>query len=62
MGKTQDTYYLDRVMEFPNATFKVYRPVLTEEERAIRMKRIHDAAVALVLDAYRNKEAKEDGN
>lgn len=56
MSKSQDNYYLDRTIEFPNATFKIYRPVLTEDERNKRMKRIHDAAASLLKDMYFRKE------
>ncbi len=34
---------------------EVIRPVLTEEEREIRMKKIHDAAAALILATMENK-------
>ena len=36
-----------------------YRPILTEEERARRMKLIHDAAADLLLATYRAKAKKE---
>lgn len=55
MSKSQDNYYLDRTIEFPNATFRVFRPVLTEDERARRMKKIHDAAADLLKEVYRKK-------
>lgn len=41
-----------------NAHVKIYRPILTDEERARRMQRVHDAAVNLVL-ANRRAEAKQ---
>lgn len=40
------------------AHIKIYQPILTEEERAKRMKAIHDAAVKVVL-ANRRHEAKK---
>lgn len=46
--KVQDTYQEPFILEFPNTIVRVYRPVLTEEERARRMKRIHDAAASLL--------------
>lgn len=49
MHKVQDTYYDPIILEHPNATVRVFRPVLSEEERKIRMKRIHDAAAALLM-------------
>lgn len=49
MKKAQDTYYDPIILEFPNATVRVFRPVLSEEERKRRMKRIHDAAANLLM-------------
>lgn len=47
---SQDVYYeKPTVFEFPNMTVRVFRPVLTDEERARRMKEIKKAAVELVL-------------
>lgn len=40
------------------AHIKIYQPILTEEERAKRMKAIHDAAVNVVL-ANRRYEAQK---
>ena len=41
-----------------NAHIQIYQPILTEEERARRMQRIHDAAVQLAL-ANRRHEARK---
>lgn len=41
------------------AIVTVHRPVLTEEERARRMKAIHDAAAALIIATERKKRANE---
>lgn len=46
--KVTDTYQEPIVLEFPNAIVRVFRPVLSEEERKRRMKRIHDAAAELI--------------
>ena len=43
------------VFEFPNMTVRVFRPVLTDEERARRMKEIKKAAVDLVLSREKAK-------
>ena len=48
MEKAQDTYMEPKVYEYPNAIIRVYRPILTEAERAKRMKEIHKAAEALL--------------
>lgn len=39
-----------------NAIVKVHRPDLTPEERAKRMKAIHDAAVRLIVAAERARK------
>ena len=44
----QEEYEM-KIMEFPNATVRVYRPILTEEERARRMKLIESAAIDLLM-------------
>lgn len=41
--------YTVKVMEFPNATVRVYRPILTEDEKARRMKLIENAAIDLLM-------------
>lgn len=43
----------------PEFIITVSRPELTPEERARRMKEIHDAAVRLVLATEREKRKKE---
>lgn len=49
--KCQDTYGEPTIMRFPNMTVEVYRPVLSEEERARRMEILHDAAADLLISA-----------
>lgn len=57
--KCQDVYYDEpQIFEFPNMTVRVYRPILTDEERERRMKRIRKAAVDLVLSLEREKGGK----
>lgn len=48
MAKSKDEYMEPIVIEMPGAIIRVYRPILTEEERARRMKRLHDAAAELL--------------
>lgn len=48
MAKSKDEYMEPVVIESPGAIIRVYRPILTEEERARRMKRLHDAAAELL--------------
>lgn len=47
-GKGQDTYKEIITFNFPNAVVRVHIPDLTEEERARRMKKIHDEALNLL--------------
>jgi hypothetical protein len=42
--KTQDKYIEVQTFSFPGMVARVYRPVLTEEERTRRMQAIHDQA------------------
>lgn len=51
--KGQDTYKETRTFEFPNWIVRVHIPDLTEDERARRMKAIHDAAADLLKEQYR---------
>jgi len=46
--KVPDTYHEPIIFEHPKATVRVFRPVLSEEERKRRMKIIHDAAADLL--------------
>lgn len=47
-GKSKDEYMEPVVLVHENGISRVYRPILTEEERARRMKRLHDAAAELL--------------
>ena len=46
--KTQDTYGEPIILKYPNATVRVFRPILTPEEQSRRMKLIHDTAADLL--------------
>lgn len=46
--KVPDTYQETIILDFPDARVRVFRPVLSEEERERRMKKIHDAAADLL--------------
>lgn len=48
--KGQDTYTRKRVFTYPNMVVEVFIPDLTDEENKKRMKRIHDAAAALLKE------------
>ena len=54
----QDVYQEPIVLDIPGAIVRVYRPVLDDEERARRMKRIHDSAARLLLEADKCKQRK----
>lgn len=47
--KCQDVYGEPRIFKFPGMTAYVYQPILTDEERARRMKAIEKAAAALLI-------------
>ena len=42
--------YTVEIFEIPGCVARVYIPVLTEEERARRLKRVHDAAANLLKE------------
>lgn len=46
--RCQDKYEEPIVFTYPNATVRVYKPILTDEERAKRMKEIEKAVIALM--------------
>jgi len=53
-----DEYFLSKVLTTPDAVINIYRPMLTEEERAQRMKEIKRAAVDLAIANRRAGEGK----
>ena len=57
--KQADTYGEPIIHESPGWIIRVYRPILTEEERARRMKEIEKAAAALIMSARAKR--KEEG-
>ena len=61
MSRTQDIYEEPIIFQ-DDEKFKirVYHPILTEEERAKRMKQIHDAWAALIIDTERRKRRKKN--
>lgn len=46
--KVSDTYQEPILIESSNCIIRVYRPILSPEERERRMKRIHDAAAEVI--------------
>ena len=50
----EDIYKEVRTFDFPGMTVKVYIPELTSEERAKRMKRIHNQATNLLKEELQN--------
>lgn len=54
MRKCTDIYGEPEIIVHANGNIsRVYRPILTDEERARRMKRIEHAAIALLKDQMR---------
>ena len=58
--RKEDEYYDPVVYKYDNATVKVYRPILTEEERERRMERIKAAAVRLVMSVESRKNHSDE--
>lgn len=56
--RSQDVYGEPIVFKEPGWTIRVYRPILTDEERARRMKEIEKAAAALYLEGLRVNQKK----
>ena len=50
-----DTYGEPKIIKYPGMVVRVFQPILTEEERSRRMKKIHDAAVRLLQSAEQKK-------
>lgn len=57
--KSQDVYGEPRILQYPGITVRVYSPILTDEERARRMKMIEEAAAAVIIaqDKLNRKKA-----
>lgn len=49
----QDTYSLERTIEFPNMKARIFRPVLTAEEKTKRMNAIHKASSNLLKEVMK---------
>lgn len=58
MKSQQDVYGEPQIFKFPGMTVRVYRPILTDEERARRMKEIEKAAAAVIISLYKAEERK----
>ena len=58
MKKSHDICMEPEVYRHDNCIVRVYRPILTEEERARRMEAIKKAAVDLVIAAEKAKKNK----
>ena len=56
--KSQDVYGEPRILQYPGITVRVYSPILTDEERARRMKMIEKAAAAVIVSLYKAEERK----
>lgn len=44
----QEAYILEKTVEFPNMVARIFRPILTEEEKTRRLKIIHKATAELL--------------
>ena len=54
--------YTTTTYEYPNCTVRVHRPVLTEDERKLRMDILKSAAANLMMEVVKNemKQNEED--
>lgn len=59
MSKCQDVYQEPIIMNMQGCVARIYRPILTEEERAKRMKAIYDAAEKVLKAAMRAERSKD---
>lgn len=57
----QDQYQEAKIITFPGMVARVYSPVLTQEERARRMKAIHNQAIKLLMEEARNERNRIEG-
>lgn len=48
-------YTHTKTIESSSATIRVFSPILTDDERAKRMKSIHNAAAALLKEKIKNR-------
>ena len=60
MKKCQDVYMEPEIIRCGNCIARVYRPILTDEERERRMERIKKAAADLIMAAERSKSKSQD--
>lgn len=60
MKKCQDVYMEPEILHLDNCTVRVFRPILTEEERERRMERIKKAAADLIMSAEKSKRKSND--
>ena len=60
MKKCQDVYMEPEIIRCDNCIARVYRPILTDEERERRMERIKKAAADLIMSAERSKNKLQD--
>lgn len=59
MKTCHDVYMEPEVYRHNNCIVRVYRPILTEEERARRMEEIKKATVDLIIATEKSKAKKE---
>jgi hypothetical protein len=55
----QIEYVYEKTITFPGMTARIFRPVLTEEERNRRMEEIKKAAANLVKEVLRNEKINQ---
>lgn len=60
MKKCQDVYMEPEILHLDNYTVRVFRPILTDEERERRMEKIKQAAAELLMSVERNKQKSKE--
>ena len=55
MMKSQDVYMEPEIYHYNNCTVRVFRPILTDEERERRMEKIKKAAAEFIIATERAK-------
>ena len=55
VSKCQDVYQEPIIMNMQGCVARIYRPILTTEERAKRMKAIHKAAEKVLKEAMKGE-------
>ena len=59
MKQCTDTYQEPSIMKMKGCTAQIYRPILTDAEKAKRMQAIHDAAAKVIKEVMKAEAKKQ---